>query len=209
MPRRIALIATSLALVVVLAGCGSDDDSADEKDATTTTEEESSTTKADEPDTEETTAPEETTGSTEDTEPTDTTEAPADTGPVEIPEGADFCAAYAAFDEQFEQVPSDTLEDIQAGAVLLRDAIADLAPLAPEELADEFGLLVQVTDDMAEEAADATTVEDAQAVLNDAFSNPEFSAAGEGVDTYFDGNCPQAEDEQTDGAESPETVTPG
>jgi len=212
MPRRLALIATSLALVVALAGCGSDDDSADERDTTTTTEEGSSTTEADEtttePETEDPTTPEEPT--TEATEPTDTTEAPTDTTPFEVPEGADFCAAYAAFDESFEQLPSDSLEDIQAGAVLLRDAIGQLAPLAPEELADEMALLVQLTEDLDSAAASATTLEEAQTTLQELFSNPEFSGAGETVDTYFGETCPQANDDQAEGdAGSPETVTPG
>lgn len=210
MPRRIALIATSLALLVVLAGCGSDDDSADERDSATTTEEESSTTKAeDEP--EESTAPDEPT--TEATEPTDTTDttAPEDETPpaFEVPEGADFCAAYAAFEASFQQVPSDTVEGMQTGTAILRDAIAALAPLAPEELSDHIDLLLQATEDMAAAAAEATTVEDAQAALSEGFTNPDFAAAGEALDTYFNENCEEANDEQADEAEAPETVTPG
>ncbi|HEU5153065.1 MAG TPA: hypothetical protein VFU19_21405 [Iamia sp.] len=211
MPRRIALIATSLALVVVLAACGSDDDSADERDTTTTTEEEeTSTTEADDPDTEDTAEPDDTTGSTE---PTDTTEAPEDPpDTIEIPEGADFCAAYAAFDETADELPSDTVEDVQTGTVLLRDGIAQLAPLAPEELTEQMALLVQATEELVDAAADATTVEEAEAALGEIFSNTEFSDAAEAIDDHFDQSCEEANDEQApadDGAQAPETVTPG
>ena len=215
MPRRITLIATSLALVVVLAGCGSDDDSADdERDTTTTTEEEATTTEADEPETEASTEPDGT------TEPTDTTEAPDDpeepeepdtpVTSISIPEGADFCTAYATFDEAAGEIPSDTIEDIQAGSEVLRGAITELEPLAPAELADAMGLLVEATGELVDATADAATVEEAQGALTEVFTNEDFAGAAEAVNVYFDENCPQADDDQAEGeAGTPETVTPG
>ena len=204
MPRRIALIATSLALLVVLAGCGSDDDSADDRDTTTTTEEEASSTTKAEDETEETTAPEETT-----TEATETTEAPDESTTTVANSGdgnPEFCAAYEAFEASAADLPSETVEDIQAGATALRDGIGSLEPLAPEELADDMDLLLEATEDVYDAAMAATTVDEARAALSDVFSNEEFSGAAERVNTYYDEHCPQANDDQ---AEAPETVTPG
>ncbi len=210
MPRRLALIATSLALVVALAGCGSDDDKADEKDTTTTTEEDASTTTTQADDeTDASTAPDETTTeSTETTEPTETTEAPEDPGgtatTISIPEGADFCAAYGAFDESASNLADDTIENVQAGAEAIRDAIAQLAPLAPAELADAMALLVDATEELVDTANAATTLEEAKGALTEVFSQEQFRDAAQSVSDYFTASCAQANDDQ-----APETVTPG
>jgi hypothetical protein len=199
MPRRRALIASSLVVALLLVGCGSDDDSSDDDDATTTTVEDETTTESteaeDEP--EETTAPE---------EPTETTEAPAEdettttAAPVGEGEGdPEFCAAYGAFDEQFSDLPDETVDDIKAGAAALRDGLAELVPLAPEGLTADMEILAQAGVDLVEVTADATTVEEAQQASGEVFLDEEFSAAAERVDEYYRTGCPEANDDQADG----------
>lgn len=200
MPRRRALIASSLAVALLLVGCGGDDDSSDNDDATTTTvEEESTTTEADTttaPEDEETTAPE---------EPTETTEAAPDettttAAPVGEGEGdPEFCAAYAAFDAQFEDLPDETVDDIKAGAVQLRDGLADMVDIAPEELSGDMEILAQAGEDLVTVTADATTVEEAQQASGEVFLDEEFSAAAQRVDDYYRTGCPEANDDQADG----------
>jgi hypothetical protein len=198
MPRRFAMIASSLAVAALLVGCGSDDDSSDGDDTTTTTAEEESTTTEEgstsDPETEESTAPDDTTESTEAPDETTTTESVG-----EGPGDAEFCAAYAAFDESFDELPDETVEDIQAGADLVLDGLTAMAPVAPDELAEDMPLLVQGAEDLVAAVADATTVEEAQTAGGEIFNDPEFSAAAERVDTYFTERCPEANDDQADG----------
>ncbi|HEV7722815.1 MAG TPA: hypothetical protein VGO60_16095 [Iamia sp.] len=207
MPRRIALIASSLALAVVLVGCGSsDDDSSDDGGDATTTVEESTTEATTEAGTEETTAPDDS------TEPTETTEAPDETtttpgGSGEVDE--EFCAAYAAFDESADELPDETVEDIQAGGQVLLDGIQSVQEVAPDELAEDLGTLVDAVEQLVAAMADATTVEEARDASTGIFDNEEFQGAASRVDSYFDG-CPQADDDQAnEGAAEPPTTAAG
>lgn len=215
MPRRLALIATTVALTIVLAGCGSDDDSSDDERDTTTTAEESTTTADDAED------PGTGDSSTTEGDTTESTEAPDDTttttSSVEPGEGdADFCVAYQAFNEQFEDLPSDSAEAIKDGIEQLAGALTDLVPVAPDELTADLELLADGATGVQDELDGATTAEEAQQIVIGAFSGDEFNTAAERVDGYFEQGCPQAEEPQAeepeveDGSvETPETVTPG
>ena len=207
MPRRIALIASSLALAIVLVGCGSSDDdqsSDDGGDATTTVDE--STTEAGEPG--ETTAPDDT------TEPAETTtEAPDDEttttagGTGEVDE--EFCAVYAAFDESADELPDETLEDIQSGGEVLLEGIQGVEEVAPDELADDMSILVDAVQQLVDAVNGATTIEEARTASTSVFDNTEFQAAADRVDSYFEG-CPQANDDQAnDGEVEPPTTAGG
>lgn len=197
MPRRLALLASSLAVVALLAGCGGDDDSADDdRDATTTTAE-GSTTEAD-------VATEE----SDPDEPSDSTEAPGSTEGSDDPETTEgragddadeeFCAAYAAFDESANDLPDETVEDIQAGAEVLREGIDSVAAVAPDALAADVGVLVDAVDLLVEEANEATSVEEAQQAGSSVFEDQEFQDAAERVEDHYE-TCPQADDGSTEG----------
>jgi hypothetical protein len=198
MPRRLALLTSSLAVVALLAGCGGDDDSADDEGSTTTTTAEESTTAAGDDATE---------GSGPD-EPTDPTEAPDATDGSHEPETTEgggggeadeeFCAAYAAFDESVDGLPDETVEDIQAGVEVLREGIGSVAAVAPEALAADVDVLVDAVDLLVEEAADATTVEEAQQAGSSVFEDEDFQAAAERVQDHYE-TCPQADDDATEG----------
>ncbi|HMJ78142.1 MAG TPA: hypothetical protein VK507_19330 [Iamia sp.] len=207
MPRRFALIASSLALAIVLVGCGSgDDDSSDDGGDTTTTVEESTTEATSEPGAEDTTAPDDS------TEPTETTEAPDE--PTTTAGGSgeadeEFCAAYAAFDESSNDLPDETVEDIQAGGQVLLEGIQNVQEVAPDELAENMSTLVDAVEQLVDAMADATTVEEARDASTGIFDDEEFQAAAQRVESYF-GDCPQANDDQANEgeAEPPTTVGP-
>jgi len=199
MPRRLALIASSLAVTLLLVGCGGDDDSSDDGDTTTTEEEASDTT-------EETTEPEDAADDTtepEDDTTTASTEAPDDettttAGGDGGGEGGDpeFCAAYGAFDEAADELPDETVEDIQNGADALLAGLEDVAAVAPADLAADVDVLVASVEDLVEAVAGATTVEEAETAGSALFTNEEFQSAAERVDTYFEESCPEANDDQ-------------
>jgi len=210
MPRRPALIASTLAVAVLLVGCGGDDDTADDGDTTTTAEEASTATTAEAADEPATGEPTTTSGGdgTESTEPADdpTTSAP-DAGAPGDPE---FCAAYGALDERFEDVPNDTLEEVRASTTAIDAAIDDLVPLAPDELAEQMEVLAQAVDELVDAAATATSTEEALAALEQVFSDQAYGEAALAVDDYFEDRCPEADDEAAEGsAPTPTTVTPG
>jgi hypothetical protein len=199
MRRRHALIASTLAVAMLLVGCGSDDDSSDEGGDTT---EETTTTTADET-TESSEATEDTaTDETiDDTEPEDTSiPDPDDTQPDESsPPSEDieaFCAAYDEFDATASDLPDETLEDIQAGATTLREGLEEMRSVTPDDLGATVDTLIDAFTQLEEIAAEAESVEDAQAAFADAFTEEDAQNAAEGLDTYFNESCPQANDEQ-------------
>jgi hypothetical protein len=199
MPRRFALIASSLAIAIVLVGCGSDDDPDDASDTTTTAEESTTTADDGEPETEESTAPEDT---TEPTESTETTVAPDESTTTAGGGGGEadeeFCATYAAFDEAADELPDETVDDIKNGAQTLLEGIQAVQQVAPDELAEDLDTLVGAVQLLVDEVADATTIEEAQGAGSSVFEDEGFQAAAERVDGYFD-NCPQANDDQASG----------
>jgi hypothetical protein len=169
MRRRHALIASTLAVAVLLVGCGSDDDSSDDGGDPTTTDV-STTTEATDDSTDSTDDPTESTEETtvedpDDTEPSDTTAPTADTEA--------FCAAYDSFGSTADELPNETIEDIRA-VDTLTDALGQLAEIAEE----------------------SASVDEAQAAYAEAFGSEDAQNSAEAIDTFFNENCPQANDEQ-------------
>lgn len=200
MPRRLALIASSLAVAVLLVGCGSDDDSSDDERDTTTTEAEetTSTTETDDEDettTESTEAPDDETTTESSAPPEDETTTTAADGPGD----PEFCAAYEAFDQQANDLPDETYEQMQTAAQTIRDGLAGLIEVAPEDLAADVETLAAAGDDLVAAVEGTTTVEDAQTAAAEVFQEEGFMAAIERVDGYFDERCAEANDEQADG----------
>lgn len=197
MRRRHALIASTLAVAVLLVGCGDDDDSSDEGGDTT---EETTTTAADDAteSTEDAEATDETIG---DSEPEDTSiPDPDDTQPDEsTPPTEDieaFCTAYNAFEATADELPDETIEDIRSGATTLRGELEGVREVAPAELTDAVDTLLDALTQLEQIAAEAQTVEEAQESYAEAFGEEDAQNAAEGVDAYFNENCPQADDEQ-------------
>ena len=106
----------------------------------------------------------------------------------------------------FQELPQDSVADIQAAYAALDAALDDLLESAPEELVEDLTLLADTADDLVTEAADATTVEEAMAAAQEVFAGEDFNAAAERVDTYFGERCPEANQDQApaNGAEAPE-----
>lgn len=213
MPRRLALFVPTLALALVLVGCGSDDDSSDDERDTTTTEEAAEpSTEPSEIEDDATTVPDETTEPDEET----TTSAPDDsTTTTTAGEGGgegdpEFCAAYGAFDEEADDLPDETLEEFQASVEFLRTGLTGVAEVAPDELTEDLDVIVATVEQVPEAIEGATTSEEAQQAALDLFEGQEFVDAIGRVETYFDERCPEANDDQADAeAGTPETVTPG
>jgi hypothetical protein len=197
MRRRLTLIVSTLAVAVLLVGCGSDDDSSDDGGDPTTTDV-STTTEGDET-TDSTDAPTESTEDTtvedpDDTEPSDTT-APA--GDTEA-----FCAAYDTFGSTADELPNETIEDIRAGATTLKEAFESVRAVAPAELADAVDALTEALAQLEQIANDSATIEDAQTAYTEAFGSEDAQNSAEAVDSYFDTNCPQANDDQASTGET-------
>lgn len=206
--RRHILFAPALALALTLAlvGCGGDDD--DDASDTTTTEAESTTTEGDDPGS--TTEGEETTtteagGTDGSTEPTETTT----TEGGSTPSGDDdFCTAYGALENADDtagfpedpQTPQDYIDGFQLVLPYAEDALA----VAPDEVRDDMALLVDAIDQLVDDLGNVGTLDEADALLQQVFSDSELEAAGDRVDDYYEQTCEGTDVESGSGA--PATV---
>lgn len=193
MSRRLALIASSLAVAALLVGCGSDDDSSDDGGDTSTTEasEEETTASADDTTTESSAA----TDGTETSEATDGTETTITASAEEVEA---FCAAYDSFDQAAYELPQETIEDIRSGATILRESLEEVSDASPEELVDDVDLLVEALVQLEEIAEASDTIEEAETDYAEAYGEKDYQSAADAIDSFFGTNCPQAEDDQAE-----------
>ena len=167
MPRRPVLIVSSLAVAVVLVGCGGDGDPS----AVTGPTAEDSTTAA------------ETTEVSDD----ETTTTASGSGGGEGDE--EFCAAYATFEEATSDLPNETLEDLHLASGALLRFTRDVAEVAPDELTEDMDVLVDAVERYTDDLTAATTVEEGRRIAGRLFDE-DYLAPATRVGTYEDEHCP-------------------
>lgn len=111
-----------------------------------------------------------------------------DAGSGETASASDFCAEFQGYDEQFNQNPDASEEEVV-------EAIRSLNP--PEEIADDYETLLQGLDALM--GVDPSDPEAAAAAQDEM---AQYQEASENIQAYVDENCEGAstDDTSTDGA---------
>ena len=110
-------------------------------------------------------------------------------GGGESASASDFCAQFQGYDEQFNQNPDASEEEVV-------EAIRSLNP--PEEIADDYETLLQGLDALM--GVDPSDPEAAEAAQDEM---AQYTEASENIQAYVDENCEggSTDDTSTDGSE--------
>lgn len=84
----------------------------------------------------------------------------------------------------------DDVEPAVRGITEISERFDDLAEQAPDEITDDVEAMAAAFSELVDQAQEAESFDDLEAIDSSALDSPELDAAGERLETWTDEHCP-------------------